>query len=154
MADSTPTMYEWMGGAEVLEKLTEAFYAKVRKDEILAPLFARMTDDHPQHVATFLGEVFGGPAKYTDEHGGYPRMLSRHIGRQIKPEQRNRWVELMRQAADEVELPQDAEFRSAFNAYIEFGSRRAMANSQKDAELGSRETIKIWGWGEAAPGSD
>ncbi|MFI8825002.1 group II truncated hemoglobin [Streptomyces sp. NPDC053431] len=154
MTDQTPTLYEWVGGAEALERLTEEFYRRVRKDEILAPLFRAMDDDHPQHVATFLGEVLGGPERYTEHHGGYPHMVSRHRGRGIRPEQRARWVELMLEAMDVVGLPQDAEFRSAFVGYIEFGSRRAMANSQPDAGPSSRTTIKKWGWGEAVPGDD
>lgn len=154
MTDQTPTLYEWAGGAEALERLTEEFYRRVRKDELLAPLFRHMSDDHPQHVATFLGEVLNGPERYTEEHGGYPHMVSRHRNRAIKPEQRARWVELMLEAMDAVGLPDDAEFRSAFVGYIEFGSRRAMANSQPDLGPSSRTTIKKWGWGEAVPGDD
>ncbi|MFE5742518.1 group II truncated hemoglobin [Streptomyces celluloflavus] len=154
MTDTVPTMYEWIGGAERLERLTEEFYRRVREDEILAPLFARMADDHPQHVAVWLGEVFGGPEAYTEGHGGFPHMLSRHRGRGIRPEQRERWVKLFMEAADHVGVPTDAEFRSAFVGYIEFGSRRAMGNSQLDAKPGTRETIKTWGWGEAPPGTD
>ncbi|MCQ4083642.1 group II truncated hemoglobin [Streptomyces sp. RB6PN25] len=154
MTDQVPTLYEWAGGAEALEQLTEEFYARVRKDELLAPLFARMADDHPKHVATFLGEVLGGPERYTEHHGGYRHMLSRHRGRAIKAEQRARWVELMLEAMDVVGLPDDAEFRSAFIGYIEFGSRRAMANSQPGAGPTRRTTIKKWGWGEALPGDE
>ncbi|MEU9983162.1 group II truncated hemoglobin [Streptomyces sp. NPDC050856] len=152
MAESVPTMYEWAGGIEALERLTEAFYREVRKDEMLAPLFARMSDDHPKHVAAWLAEVFGGPEVYTKEHGGFKHMLSRHRGRSIKPEQRRRWVELMLDAADEVGMPSDPEFRQAFVSYMEWGSRRAMANSQPGA-VSKRETVPIWGWGEAPPGT-
>ncbi|GGZ83380.1 group II truncated hemoglobin [Streptomyces echinoruber] len=154
MAERVPTLYEWAGGAEALERLTEEFYARVRKDELLAPLFAHMAEDHPQHVAVFLGEVLGGPEHYTEHHGGFRHMLSRHRGRRIRPEQRARWMELMLEAMDVVGLPDDPEFRSAFVGYLEFGSRRAMANSQPDAEPTRRTTIKKWGWGEAPPGTD
>jgi len=149
-----PTLFEWIGGAAVLDKLMDEFYRRVRQDELLAPLFRRMSDDHPHHVALWFGEVFGGPEAYTAERGGFRRMRSRHIGKEIRPEQRTRWVRLMQEAADEVGLPDDAEFRSAFTAYIEWGSRRAMANSQPGATLSPRTTIPRWGWGEAPPGID
>lgn len=152
MTGSVPTLYDWAGGAEALERLMEAFYRRVREDELLAPLFAHMSPDHPQHVAAWFGEVFGGPETHSKERGGFRRMRSRHVGRDIQPEQRARWVELMLEAADEVDLPADAEFRSAFVAYVEWGSRRAMANSKPGAVLGPRKTVPHWGWGEAPPG--
>lgn len=154
MPESTPTLYEWVGGAEALDRLMEAFYRRVRADDILAPLFARMTDDHPHHVALWFGEVFGGPPAYTQERGGFAAMRSRHVGKDIQPEQRARWVALLLQAADEVGLPDDAEFRSAFVGYVEWGSRRALANSQPGATLSARTTTPRWGWGEAPPGID
>jgi hypothetical protein len=40
------------------------------------------------------------------------------------------WVTLLTRSADEVGLPNDAEFRAAFTAYLEWGSRIAVENSQ------------------------
>src|SRR5581483_8112691 len=60
MADTVPTLYEWMGGGEALKALIERFYEKVPADPLLAPLFAHMPAEHFQHVAAFIGEVLGG----------------------------------------------------------------------------------------------
>ncbi|WP_406630721.1 group II truncated hemoglobin [Amycolatopsis sp. WGS_07] len=154
MGDHQPTVYEWAGGEEAWHRLTEVFYKKVVEDDLLKPLFEHMQPDHPKHVAMMLGEVFGGPPVYTEEFGGYPRLVRRHRNRDIQPAQRARWVELMLESADETGLPQDAEFRAAFVSYLEFGSRRAMANSAPGAVPGERETLKLWGWGEARPGGE
>ena len=151
MAAAVPTLYEWAGGAPALIRLTEAFYARVRADEVLAPVFAGMPPDHPEHVATWLGEVFGGPARYTEEHGGYPHMLAKHRDRALTEKQRVRWVQLICLAADEAGLPADPEFRSAFAAYIEWGTRLALANSQPGAEPPPAAPVPRWGWGEAPP---
>src|SRR3569833_3766292 len=43
---SVPTMYEWAGGTEALERLTERFYEKVVDDEVVGPQFAHMASDH------------------------------------------------------------------------------------------------------------
>jgi hypothetical protein len=43
---SAPTLHEWAGGTEAFERLTTAFYARVREDELVGPLFAHMPDDH------------------------------------------------------------------------------------------------------------
>ncbi len=130
---STPTLYEWAGGHEALRRLTEVFYDKVLEDPVLAPVFAHMSDQHREHVAIWLGEVFRGPSRYTDELGGYPAMLSHHIGLALTEEQRSRWAALIAQSADPAGLPDDPEFRSAFVAYIEWGTRIALANSQPGA---------------------
>ena len=109
-----------------------------------------MSHDHPQHVATWLGEVFGGPPRYTDEHGGYPHMLAKHRGRALTEPQRRRWVELICDAADEAGLPADPEFRSAFVAYIEWGTRLALANSQPGADAAARGAGAALGLGRGA----
>ena len=133
MSADVPTLYEWAGGKPAFGRLTEAFYQRVRRDELLAPLFAGMPADHPSSVATWLAEVFGGPPDYTERHGGYPHMLGKHKGLAITEAQRFRWVTLIALAADDAGLPSDPEFRSAFLAYIEWGTRLALANSQPDA---------------------
>ena len=48
-----PTLYEWIGGIDALNRLTTRFYGHVRGDALLAPIFARMGEDHPAHVAAF-----------------------------------------------------------------------------------------------------
>jgi hemoglobin len=150
-ADATPTLYEWAGGDEAFARLTEAFYRRVRSDDLLAPVFAHMDRDHPAHVAAWLVEVFGGPARYTAELGGYPAMVSKHLGLTITPEQRARWVALISESADEADLPADPEFRSAFVAYVEWGTRIAMDNSQPGATPPPDAPTPRWGWGEAPP---
>ncbi len=148
---SVPTLYEWAGGEEALDRLTEAFYARVREDELLAPVFAHMPPDHPHHVALWFAEVFGGPLRYTEELGGYPRMMGKHIGLALTEAQRSRWVSLIGLAADDVALPADPEFRSAFAAYVEWGTRIALANSQPGAHPPLKAPSPRWGWGEAPP---
>jgi hemoglobin len=147
----TPTLYEWAGGSEAFERLTTAFYAKVVEDDLLGPLFRDLDPEHPHHVAVWLAEVFGGPARYTDELGGYPRMVGKHRGLGISEAQRRRWVNLICDAADDADLPRDPEFRSAFVAYIEWGTRLALHNSQPGAQPPPRAPVPRWGWGEAPP---
>jgi hemoglobin len=147
----TPTLYEWAGGAEALERLTERFYGRVRQDPLLEPIFRHMHPNHPQHVAAWIGEVFGGPPMYTEEHGGYPHMLNKHRGLGLTEQMRRRWVNLICDAADDAGLPSDPEFRSAFVAYIEWGTRLAVINSRKDAHPPERAPVPRWGWGEAPP---
>jgi hemoglobin len=147
----TPTLYEWAGGADALHRLTTRFYEKVRDDELVGPLFAHMDADHPAHVAMWLGEVFGGPDDYTKTRGGYPVMLRHHLGKAITEPQRRRWVNLLLDAADEVGLPDDPEFRAAFVGYLEWGTRLALANSRPGATPPEEAPVPHWGWGVAPP---
>jgi hemoglobin len=151
MTDPVPTIYEWAGGQSAFERLTEVFYEKVRQDGLLEPVFRGMPPDHPKHVAAWLAEVFGGPTRYTDEHGGYPHMMAKHRGRALTEDMRRRWVDLICDAADDAGMPADPEFRSAFVAYIEWGTRLAVANSQPGAEPPPQAPVPRWGWGEAPP---
>jgi hemoglobin len=149
--DMPPSLYEWAGGADAFLRLTDAFYRRVRADEIVGPLFAHMPEDHPAHVAAWLTEVFGGPKTYTDQMGGYPHMLQKHLELGISEEQRFRWVQLIALAADDAGLPDDPEFRSAFIAYVEWGTRIAKSNSQPGAQPPREAPVPRWGWGEAPP---
>ncbi len=146
--NQAPTLYEWLGGMPVLEQLTTVFYARVKVDPLLAPVFARMSPDHPQHVAEFLAEVFGGPAKYSAEHGGHPAMIRHHLSRHLTQEQRRRWLSLLLECGDEIGLKDDPEFRSALVAYLEWGTRLAVLNSQPGATVTEDAPMPRWGWGE------
>jgi hemoglobin len=148
---TTPTLYEWAGGHEALRRLTEVFYDRVLEDPILAPVFAHMSENHREHVAIWLGEVCRGHSRYTDELGGYPAMLSHHLNLGLTEEQRSRWAALIASSADPAGLPNDPEFRSAFVAYVEWGTRIALANSQPGADPTPEAPVPHWGWGEAPP---
>ncbi|MET3985102.1 group II truncated hemoglobin [Streptomyces sp. PvR034] len=148
---STPTIYEWMGGAEAMDRLTDVFYSYALRDEILAPVFAGMDAQHPQHVAAWLSEVFGGPAAYSAHHGGHQHMATKHLGRAITEKQRRRWVDLLLDTADEVGLPTDPEFRAVFVYYIEWGTRMALIYSGPNPPPVDAAKIPIWSWGQTPP---
>ena len=136
MAEETPTIFEWGGGRAAFERWLNTFYDLVEGDDLLAPVFGgKVTEEHRRHVTTWWCEVMGGPAAYTEEHGGYRRMLAHHRGLAITPEQRLRFVTLLSRAADDADLPADPEFRAAIIGYAEWGSRLAVHNSQPGAEV-------------------
>jgi CDGSH-type Zn-finger protein/truncated hemoglobin YjbI len=150
--ESQPTPFEWCGGLPALTRMTKLFYEKhVPQDPLLAPLFANMSPDHPERVAAWLGEVLGGPSGYSDHYGGYDRMVSQHLGKALTEEQRARWVALICQSAQEAGLPADPEWRSAFDSYIEWGSRLALENSQPGAKPPMQMPMPHWDWGAAGP---
>lgn len=143
-----PTLAEWAGGPARFKTLFETFYAKVPDDPILAPVFAHMDPRHAEHVAAFVGEVFGGPKTYTQAGGGHAAMIRKHMGRHLTQEQRRAWVALMLATADEVGMPDDPEFRAAFVGYLEWGTRLAVINSAAGVpEPEGEPPMPVWGWG-------
>jgi hemoglobin len=150
MAD--PTIYEWAGGHAAFERWLNAFYDLVEQDDLLAPLFGgRVSEEHRAHVTLWWGEVMGGPARYTEDHGGYEHMVAKHRDLAITDEMRLRFVTLLSRAADEARLPADPEFRAAIMGYAEWGTRLAMHNSQPGAEVAEHAPVPRWGWGVAPP---
>jgi hemoglobin len=147
-----PTLYEWAGGADAFHRLINAFYDRVERDDLLSPLFAGgVTKEHREHVVAWWSEVFGGPAEYTQQHGGYHRMVSKHRDLGIDADQRFRFASLMSLAADDAGLPDDPEFRAAFVGYLEWGTRLAMSNSVPGADVVQQAPVPKWGWGVAPP---
>lgn len=148
MGDDVPTLAEWVGGQSVFERLTEAFYAKIPKDLTLAPVFADMNPAHAKHVAAFITEVFGGPKVYSESGGSHADMIAHHFNRHLTETQRRAWIALMLDTADEVGLPDDPEFRSAFVGYLEWGTRLALINSQGNhVSVTPDAPMPSWNWG-------
>jgi CDGSH-type Zn-finger protein/truncated hemoglobin YjbI/ferredoxin len=152
-AAAVPTLYDWAGGIEALQRLTARFYADLldEPDPVLEPVFRGMDPAHPAHVAAWLAETFGGPATFTAEHGGYEHMVAKHRGLDLTETQRRRWISRMATTADLVGLPDDPDFRAAFTAYLEWGTRIAVFNSAPDAPVIEHAPVPTWGWGESAP---
>ncbi len=141
-------LYEHVGGHEGLHRLVATWYPTVLDDPLLQPLFGGGHADHVPHLTAFFAEVFGGPTRYTDELGGFPALLGPHRGRQIREDQRERFVELFLQAADTTGLPGDARTREALREYLEFGTRVAVQNSHatSDADLHPCQEVPRWSW--------
>jgi hemoglobin len=124
-----PTLYDWIGGIDALSRLTEAFYQRVRTDDLLGPVFARMDP-------------------YSEAHGGHPEMVRHHLNHQLSEPMRRRWINLLLDTYTDLGLPADPEFASALVGYLEWGSRLAVINSQPGAKVFEHAPMPQWGWGE------
>jgi hemoglobin len=111
----------------------------------------RVSEQHRAHVTDWWCEVMGGPAEYTETHGGYEQMVAKHRDLAITTGQRLTFVTLLSRAADDAGLPSDPEFRAALMGYAEWGTRLAMHNSQHGAPVAAHAPVPRWGWGVAPP---
>ena len=145
---ATGSLHQHVGGHDGLHRVVATWYPTVLADPLLQPLFGNGHADHVPHLTAFFAEVFGGPTRYTDELGGFPALVGPHRGKQIREDQRQRFVELFLQAADTVGLPDDARTREALRNYLEFGTRVAVQNSHatSDADLHPCREVPRWSW--------
>jgi hemoglobin len=142
-----PTIFEHLGGAEALHRLASAQYRRCLTDPSLIQVFGtKGRPGHVEHLAAWLGEVFGGPDTYTRELGGHGALLRHHANLAITEELRQRFVQAFLEAADEAKLPTDERFRRRFREYIEWGAGIAMAVSQPGADVSSHEPVPRWEW--------
>ena len=145
---TVPSLFEWMGGESRLKALFAEFYRRVPADPLLGPVFAGMDPHHSEHVAAFVGQVFGGPPNYTQDGGSHAAMIHRHMGKHLTSEQRKRWMALLLETADAVGVPDDPELRAALVGYLEWGSRLAIMNSAAGATPPAADIpMPIWNWG-------
>ena len=97
--------FEQVGGSPVFEKLANAFYEGVAKDDVLRPMYPE-EDLGPaaRRLQLFLEQYWGGPSTYQEERG-HPRLKMRHAVFKINPLARERWLLHMRAALESLGLP-------------------------------------------------
>ena len=101
---SARTFYEEVGGAPTFARLVARFYAGVRSDPVLAPLYPQDDWEGAEtRLRTFLEQYWGGPTTYSDARG-HPRLRMRHAPFAIGPAERDAWLHHMREAVDSLEL--------------------------------------------------
>ncbi|MBZ0154405.1 MAG: globin [Planctomycetes bacterium] len=101
MSDRELPVHELLGG-EVIAAIVAAFYRRVPQDPILGPMYPPQDlAGAEQRLRSFLIYRFGGPPDYLAERG-HPRLRMRHNPFVIDQAARDRWMQLMLAAIDEV----------------------------------------------------
>jgi len=96
-------------GEDGFHRLIAAFYRQVPSDDILGPMYpAADLAGAEQRLRDFLIGRFGGPQRYIEERG-HPRLRMRHMPFAVNGAARERWLQVMTKALDEVRLPADAD---------------------------------------------
>ncbi|MFR9769685.1 group II truncated hemoglobin [Nocardia sp. SC052] len=142
-----PSLYDHVGGDEVLHRVEAAFYDKALSDPVLKTLFTERLPQHVDHLTWFTAESFGGPDRFTRELG-FEYIIAVHRGLRITDEQRERFVEVYMQTFEEAGLLENEEFRTAVYEHVAFGSRVAQQNSHatSDSELHPIREVPRWSW--------
>jgi hemoglobin len=103
------TFFEAVGGEEIFNRLVHRFYQGVADDPLLRPLYPE-EDLGPaeERLRLFLIQYWGGPNTYSSQRG-HPRLRMRHAPFVIGEAERDAWLRHMREAVDELELPEQLE---------------------------------------------
>ena len=129
---SARTFYAEVGGAPVFHALVAHFYAGVRTDPVLAPLYPQDDWDGAEtRLRSFLEQYWGGPTTYSQERG-HPRLRMRHAPFAIGTAERDAWLRHMRAAVDSLEL--SPEHDAALWGYLEMA---ALSMQNRFADDGS-----------------
>ncbi len=84
-----------------LQQLVDLFYAKVRQDRVLGPLFNAAVADWPEHLEK-LGAFWSSVTLTSGRYKGSPMSAHlRHAGA-IEPAMFDRWLDLWRETARET----------------------------------------------------
>ena len=96
-------------GEDGFHRLIAAFYRQVPSVDILGPMYpgADLTGAE-QRLRDFLIGRFGGPQRYIEERG-HPRLRMRHMPFAVNGAARERWLQLMTNALNEVRFPPDVD---------------------------------------------
>jgi hemoglobin len=88
-----------------ISTLVDAFYAKVRRDPDIGPIFTAIIDDWPHHLA-LLKDFWSTVLLTTGRYKGDPMM--KHLQLSLDPEHFSRWLALFEETANETLSPAHA----------------------------------------------
>ena len=89
-------------GEEGFTQFTREFYRKVNIDDLIGPMYPDLDwSGSEERLRDFLLFRFGSDQRYLLKRG-HPRLRGRHMPFKIGMAERDRWLELMGEAADEV----------------------------------------------------
>ena len=92
---------------EDLQRLVDLFYARVREDEMIGPVFNGAVHDWPEHQLK-LGAFWSSVINTTGRYKGNPMAAHLKHKPSIDPAMFQRWLELWRETASEILPPQGA----------------------------------------------
>ena len=89
----------------MIERLVRAFYARIRGDALLGPIFEARIGDWEPHLRQMFA-FWSSVALMTGRYHGTP--MARHIRLPVEAAHFDRWLELFEQTAREICPPQAA----------------------------------------------
>jgi hemoglobin len=144
---STATIFEVLGGADVVLRLARAWHERVLADEIVAHAFSH--GFHPQHterLAAYWGEAWGGPPTYSERYGDESSVVRMHSGNGPHEEMDQRAIACFDQAMDDIDVI-DPQLRRVLHDYFAWATTITMSAYHEDADhVPDDLRIPQWSW--------
>ena len=102
--DAASSPFERIGGQPGVDRLVDAFYARMdalEEAQTIRAMHARDLAPTKFILKRYFGEWMGGPALYSEARG-HPRLRMRHFGFAIDKSARDAWLLCMAQALEET----------------------------------------------------
>ena len=142
-----PSVYESVGGATGFAALITAHHQRCLDDPQLNHPFSHGGDpDHLEHLAGYIGEVFGGPPVYSQGLGGQSAMLTMHADMGMEDDLGRRFVTCFVQAADDAGLPDDPELRRVLREYMEWAVADVYVYNPSGSTVAAGLPMPHWSW--------
>ena len=142
-----PSIYEFGGGAPAFLALAAAHHERCLNEPEISHAFSHGFDPaHIEHLASYWAEVFGGPARYSQQLGGHSGMLELHARTGAADDWGQRFVACFVQAVDDAGLPDDPAFRAALRAYMEWATEEVMSYAPESSVVPEELPVPRWGW--------
>ena len=141
------SVYQAAGGREGLQRLAEAWHARVLADEVVAHAFSHgYREDHTERLADYWVEALGGPADYSTRFGSETDVVRIHSGNGEHDEMDRRAIGCFDQALDDVGLAGQP-VRQVLHDYFAWATTTAMAQFPSSADdVPAGLAIPHWSW--------
>ena len=125
-------LYQTVGGLDLCRQLSETFYARVKRDPVLRPLFpGKSIRCAVEAFTAFLAQFLGGPAEDAQARW-FLSFRESHQRFKIGPRERQAWMSNMIQTLDDV--PIDEPVRLALRDLFERSSAYIINTAQAPPE--------------------
>jgi hemoglobin len=142
-----PSLFEFAGGEQAFLALAAAHHERCLQDpELSHPFSHGVNPEHIERLAAYWAEVLGGPARFSESFGGHSAMLEIHARQGAGADFGPRFVACFMQAADDVHLPDDPDFRAAIRSYMEWAVQEVDAYAPSDSRVPADLPMPHWSW--------
>lgn len=141
------SLYEAVGGHEVLRALAHAWHRRVIEDDVVSHAFSHgFRPDHTERLAAYWAEALGGPPEYTRLLGDESQVIRIHSGNGVHDDMDLRAIACFDAAMTDAGID-DGPLRAALHDYFAWSTSTSMTQYPDSADdVPPGLTVPRWSW--------